>query len=84
MVGVRTATHKLIHYPGLPASHQWELFDLEKDPEEMTNLYGDPAHDKEREDLKECLRGLIREFEDPVELPNLNATTGKEESKASS
>ncbi len=80
MVGVRTATRKLIHYPGLPASHQWELFDLEKDPDEINNLYGDPSYAGEREALKDRLRGLIREFEDPVELPQLIGSTNADHS----
>ncbi|MFZ9933534.1 MAG: sulfatase/phosphatase domain-containing protein, partial [Chthoniobacterales bacterium] len=77
MVGVRTATRKLIHYPGLPESHRWELFDLEKDPDEMHNLYGDPARAEERENLKESLRGLIRELGDPVTLPDLGGSSIK-------
>lgn len=36
--GVRTATHKLIHY--YSEGDYYELFDLRKDPEELTNLYG--------------------------------------------
>jgi hypothetical protein len=38
--GVRTATHKLIHYWKKDA---WELFDLVKDPTEQRNLINDPA-----------------------------------------
>jgi arylsulfatase A-like enzyme len=38
--GVRTATHKLIHYWKKDA---WELFDLVRDPTEQRNLAGDPA-----------------------------------------
>jgi len=37
--GVRTARHKLIHYYQFD---EWELFDLEQDPEETTNLFGEP------------------------------------------
>jgi len=39
--GVRTARYKLIHYYNLD---EWELFDLEVDPDEMVNLYDDPSH----------------------------------------
>ena len=39
--GVRTARYKLIHYYNLG---EWELFDLEVDPDELVNLYDDPAH----------------------------------------
>ncbi|MBX7164923.1 MAG: sulfatase [Pirellulales bacterium] len=38
--GVRTATHKLIRYPGLD---EWELFDLQADPDELSSVYGQPA-----------------------------------------
>ena len=38
--GVRTATHKLIHYWKKDA---WELFDLVKDPTEQHNLLFDPS-----------------------------------------
>jgi arylsulfatase A-like enzyme len=41
VVGVRTATAKLIKYPG---HDEWtELFDLAKDPYELKNLINDPA-----------------------------------------
>jgi arylsulfatase A-like enzyme len=39
--GVRTARHKLIHYYQLD---EWELFDLEADPREISNIYGRPAY----------------------------------------
>lgn len=38
--GVRTETHKLIYYW---AKDQWELFDLRNDPQELRNLYLEPA-----------------------------------------
>ncbi len=51
--GVRTHRYKLIYYYGKPlgmsGAHppatepDWELYDLEKDPREMQNLYHDPA-----------------------------------------
>ena len=47
--GVRTATHKLIHYWKID---QWELFDLVRDPNEMKNLAGDPASQAVMADLK--------------------------------
>jgi arylsulfatase A-like enzyme len=42
--GVRTATHKLIHYWTKDA---WELFDLRSDPTEQHNLLSDRAADPE-------------------------------------
>ena len=38
--GVVTDRHKLVRYPDLD---EWELFDLEADPHELTNRYADPA-----------------------------------------
>ncbi|MHC4881851.1 MAG: sulfatase family protein [Planctomycetota bacterium] len=71
MIGVRTKTHKLIHYPGMDKQYQWELFDLVNDPEEMNNAYHDPEFKEVRERMKSELRKLINELDDPVEAPGL-------------
>jgi arylsulfatase A-like enzyme/lysophospholipase L1-like esterase len=71
MIGIRTDTHKLIHYPGMTGKYKWELFDLVKDPEEMNNLYHKPKHKELREEMSERLRKLIRKVGDPVHAPNL-------------
>ena len=71
MIGIRTDTHKLIHYPTMPGKYQWELFDLVNDPEEMNNLYHQPQNIKLREEMSERLRKLIRKVGDPVLAPNL-------------
>mgnify|MGYP001818305827 CR=1 FL=1 len=71
MIGVRTATHKLIHYPGMEGSYQWEMFDLVEDPDEMKNLYGNPEYRKIEKRLKKRLRKLIKKLGDPVEAPVL-------------
>ena len=47
--GVRTHRYKLIRYY---KQDEWELFDLRKDPEELHNLYGDPAYANVTEVLK--------------------------------
>ncbi len=41
--GVRTDRYKLIHYYEPP--EEFELYDLQEDPGELHNLYGDPRHD---------------------------------------
>ena len=45
--GVRTERYKLIHYYKLPehpeAPEEFELYDLQKDPGELHNLYGQPG-----------------------------------------
>ena len=45
---IRKGTHKYIHYVGYPP----ELFDLNTDPEEETNLAADPAHTATLTDLQ--------------------------------
>jgi arylsulfatase A-like enzyme len=71
MIGVRTATHKLIHYPEMEGSYRWELFDLERDPDEMKNVYDDPAYEEAREQMKLELKRLIQNLDDPVKAPSL-------------
>ena len=55
--GVRSKRYKLIHYYGKPLGMKsadkqvtvpsWEFYDLEKDPEERSNLFNDPNYKKE-------------------------------------
>jgi len=59
--GVRTQTHKLIYFW---KKDQWELFDLVKDPDEMHNLYLDPASQGLVKALKTELYRLKREVKD--------------------
>jgi len=47
--GIRTATHKLMFFP---KTKEWNLFDLEKDPDEMKSVHGDPAHAQVLADMK--------------------------------
>jgi arylsulfatase A-like enzyme len=63
--GVRTRRWKLIHWerPG-----EWELFDLEADPEERTNLAGRHEHRTVEEKLRKRLGELRREVGD-LETP---------------
>jgi arylsulfatase A-like enzyme len=74
MIGIRTSTHKLIHYPGMKGKYQWELFDLKKDPEEMQNQYTNPEYAQTKQELLTGLRKLINDLEDPVDAPNLVKT----------
>lgn len=75
--GVRTKRYKLIFFYGLPldaegavrraTEPEWELFNLEKDPEEMNNVYNDPAYAKVVKDLKDELLRLKKELGDTDE-----------------
>ena len=59
--GIRTETHKLIHYW---RKDQWELYDLVKDPLEMNNLYENAAARDVVRRLKMRLADLKRELGD--------------------
>ncbi|MBK1827189.1 sulfatase family protein [Haloferula rosea] len=51
--GVRTMTHKLFYLPG---TDEWQMFDLEKDPGEMTSVHDHPEY-------AEIRRSLTAEYE---------------------
>ena len=59
--GVRTETHKLIHFW---KTGQWEMYDLTKDPNELTNLYADPTQQETVKKLKGEMYRLKRELKD--------------------
>jgi arylsulfatase A-like enzyme len=60
--GVRTDRYKLIHFEG--DMDLWELFDLQADPNELTNLYGQDEYAEIQEALHTRLNELQRELED--------------------
>jgi arylsulfatase A-like enzyme len=50
--------------PDLDFEPEWELFDMEKDPQEMNNVYGHPAYADVVRELKRQLRRLQSELAD--------------------
>lgn len=60
--GVRTDEYKLIHYYG---SDEWELFDLSKDPGEMTSQYSNPEYKSIVKMMKERLTEQRKKFNAP-------------------
>ncbi len=60
--GVSTERHKLIHYYEVD---QWELFDLEKDPQEMRSVYDDPAYADTLAAMKKKLEALKAQYSVP-------------------
>ncbi len=65
--GVRTMRHKLIYFHKLD---QWELYDLQKDPGEMRNVYSAPSYAKTVESLKKELQRLKKECKDDDQFAN--------------
>jgi N-acetylglucosamine-6-sulfatase len=72
MFALRTPTHKYITYYGLWDAD--ELYDLEADPKEATNLLYDPAHAKIARRLENELYGLMGDL-GGMEIP-LNQPKG--------
>jgi arylsulfatase A-like enzyme len=64
--GVRTDRHKLIFFDEL---NEWELYDLEKDPREMNNVYEDPAYADVVKRLEAELRNLREKYKDDDSTP---------------
>ena len=64
--GVRTDRYKLIHF--YYDIDQWELYDLEKDPSEMKNLYNDPSYASVKEDMHKQLEKMRTKYGDSDEL----------------
>ncbi|WP_037302380.1 sulfatase family protein [Runella limosa] len=60
--GIRTDRYKLIRF--YKDGEFWELYDLQKDPEEMNNLYDKPAYQKIQKQLTIDLKQLIRQYDD--------------------
>ncbi len=60
--GVRTRTHKLIHYYEIG---EWELFDLGVDPDELRSVHDDPAYAEVRAALELQLDSLRAHFAVP-------------------
>ncbi len=69
-MAIRTKTHKLIYFYGCDYQGKnqtppaWELYDLQNDPDELNNLYDDPAHAVVRDRLKAQFAQLRKEVGD--------------------
>ena len=73
--GVRTDRYKLIHY--YYDVDVWELFDLQTDPHELQNLYGQPAYDDLVTELKEEIVRLQQQYGDTISLDARRKMTEK-------
>ncbi|MBD3673886.1 MAG: sulfatase [Planctomycetaceae bacterium] len=69
--GVRTKDHKLIYFYNL---EEYELYDMDKDPDELHSVYDDPAY----EDVAKDLKRRIKEFQDLYDVPDDSGTITKD------
>ena len=60
--GVRTSRYKLVHYYLID---EWELFDLETDPDELRSVYADPQYQDIVRDLTVRLGELRTQYQVP-------------------
>lgn len=60
--GIKTSRYKLIRF--YKRVEGWELYDLQKDPKEMRNLYGRKGYEQITAGLKKQLDMLIAQYED--------------------
>src|ERR1700722_5979922 len=73
IIGVRTATAKLIYYPTWKNGPFWEYFDLADDPREMHNLYHEALHQSDVAAYKDKLYELARRYRDTEVVQELDA-----------
>jgi arylsulfatase A-like enzyme len=69
--GVRTDRYKLIHWHKLPQQpdlpEEFELYDLQKDPGELHNLYGQPGYETLTQHLLQRISELRKETNDQTD-----------------
>lgn len=65
--GVTNGKQKLIHYY---QTGEWELFDIEKDPNELNNVYTNPEYASIVKELEKELGRLRDQYEVPEEDPD--------------
>jgi arylsulfatase A-like enzyme len=68
--GLRTERYTLVRF--YKQTDTWELYDLQKDPQQVKNLYGTKGYEKITADLKKQLRSLIETYEDDEALQIMN------------
>ena len=71
--GIRTKRFKLIHF--YYNMDEWELYDLDSDPNEINNLYGKVKYKKLVKHLKKKLKKLQIRYDDDMTLDEMRAMT---------
>ena len=64
--GIRTERYKLMHF--YQFGEEWELYDLEKDPDELTNIYGKDGQAELTATLKKQLEDIRKKYEDDSDV----------------
>ena len=68
--GIRTDRYKLMHF--YYDIDEWELYDLEKDPSEMNNLYGNQNYKSVQDRLHLRLSELREQYGDSDSLDKMH------------
>ena len=68
--GIRTSRYKLIHF--YYDVDEWEMYDLEKDPAEMNNVYADEQYSSVRADMHGKLAAIREKYGDSDELNEMH------------
>ncbi len=74
--GVRTERYKLICFHEL---NEWELYDLETDPDEMQNVYKNPEYAEIVAELKDELKRLQEHYKDDGTVVQFNQPKPKKQ-----
>ena len=64
--GVRGKRYKLMHF--YQFGDEWEFYDLENDPDELTNEYDNPEYAEAISDMKNELKRLERYYDDTSDM----------------
>ncbi|MGI9241091.1 MAG: sulfatase/phosphatase domain-containing protein, partial [Verrucomicrobiales bacterium] len=74
--GIRTETHKLMKF--YQFGEEWEMYDLEADPDELTNLYGKAGTEDVTAKLKKQLEDLREYYDDDSDVSEKSEAWQKE------
>ncbi len=74
--GIRTQQYTLAHF--YYNIDQWELYDLEKDPQQMVNLINEKSYEPIIKELKKELKGLMKTYENDRSLDDFRVISDKD------
>ena len=67
--GIRTERHKLMHF--YQFGDEWELYDLQEDPDELVNLFGRPGQGRITAILQRQLHALQKHYRDDSDISEM-------------